>query len=393
MTRTKIRKELLLGTVALMAGIGLASAQDLREGGSAGGSERGVSSGSSQMSPGSGAAQRGSETRGEGAADHKASGQSDRQMKREHVQGEGSKKATSGQASGREQKSTTGQGSAEKSESTKGSASKEESNSKNENKAEGKSKGMTTGQTSTKGSTQGANRGEKSTTGQSSPEKNEQSTGGQGPRGGGDNKAQSQPDKQQPTQTQAPDAAKQNQTTGSATQNQNATQTQNQNATQQSGAAIQSQAGTKITAQQQTTIQQSVLSARNAPHVDRVNFAVHTGAVVPTSVRVVAVSTFPVLIDVFPQYRDHSFFVVEDEVVIVDRGHKVVDVVPAGPRARFSHSSSGSSAVVAVDLSEPEISRGAAGSHPERLPAWSRDRRMGRRDPRSPDRLPAQGRL
>ena len=54
MTRTNMRKELLLGTVALVAGIGLASAQDLREGGSAGGSERGVSSGSSQMSPGSG---------------------------------------------------------------------------------------------------------------------------------------------------------------------------------------------------------------------------------------------------------------------------------------------------------------------------------------------------
>ncbi|MGC1842604.1 MAG: peptidoglycan-binding protein, partial [Pseudolabrys sp.] len=75
MTRTKMRKELLLGTVALMAGIGLASAQGLREGG---GSERGTSAGSSQMSPGSGTAQRGSETRGEGAADHKASSQSDR---------------------------------------------------------------------------------------------------------------------------------------------------------------------------------------------------------------------------------------------------------------------------------------------------------------------------
>jgi hypothetical protein len=351
MTRTKMKKELLLGTVALMAGIGLASAQGLREGGSAGGSERGTS----QMSPGSGTAQRGSETRSEGAADHKARSQSDRQMKQEHVEGEGSKKATSGQANDRQERSTTGQGSAEKSESAKGSASKEESKSKDEDKAEGKSKGMTTGQTSTKGSTQGANRGEKSATGKASPEKNEQSTGGQGPRGGGDNKAQSQPDKQQPAQTQAPDAAKQNQTTGSATRNQNATQTQDQNATQQSGAAIQSQAGTKITAQQQTTIQQSVLSARNSPHVDHVNFAVHTGAVVPTSVRVVAVSTFPVLIDVFPQYRDHSFFVVEDEVVIVDRAHKVVDVVPAGPRARFSRSSSGSSAVVAVDLSEPEI--------------------------------------
>jgi peptidoglycan hydrolase-like protein with peptidoglycan-binding domain len=70
-------------------------------------------------------------------------------------------------------------------------------------------------------------------------------------------------------------------------------------------------------------------------------------------VHIVALSTFPVLIETFPQYRDYSFFVVEDEIVIVDRGHKVVDVVPAGPRAHFSRSSS--STVVAVNLSEPEI--------------------------------------
>jgi len=61
----------------------------------------------------------------------------------------------------------------------------------------------------------------------------------------------------------------------------------------------------------------------------------------------------------FPQYRDHSFFVVEDEVVIVDRSHKIIDVVPAGPRARFSraggaHDGDASSTTV-VDLREPEI--------------------------------------
>jgi hypothetical protein len=94
-------------------------------------------------------------------------------MNRGQAQGEGSKKATSGRASDREQRSTNGQGSAEKSEPAKGSASKEETKGKNDNKAESKSKGMTTGQTSTKGSTQGANRGEKSTTGQASPDKNE----------------------------------------------------------------------------------------------------------------------------------------------------------------------------------------------------------------------------
>jgi hypothetical protein len=108
-----------------------------------------------------------------------------------------------------------------------------------------------------------------------------------------------------------------------------------------------------LTSQQQTTIQQSVLSARNVPRVDHVNFAVHTGAIIPRSVNIVAISTFPILIDTFPQYRDYSFFVVEDEIVFVDRGHKVVDVVPAGPRTRFSRASS--STTVAVNLSEPEI--------------------------------------
>jgi peptidoglycan hydrolase-like protein with peptidoglycan-binding domain len=39
--------------------------------------------------------------------------------------------------------------------------------------------------------------------------------------------------------------------------------------------------------------------------------------------------------------------------VFVDRGHKVVDVVPVGPRTRFSRASS--STAVAVNLSEPEI--------------------------------------
>jgi hypothetical protein len=158
---------------------------------------------------------------------------------------------------------------------------------------------------------------------------------------------------------QKPDSAKQNQTTGSTPQNQNATQTQNQGS-QQSGASIQSQAGTQVTAQQQTRIQQSVLSARNAPRVNRVNFDIRTGAVVPRSVHFASVTSFPVLVEFFPQFRDHSFFVVEDEIVIVDRSHKIVDVVPAGPRARFSraggaHVGGGASSTTVVDLSEPEI--------------------------------------
>jgi len=64
---------------------------------------------------------------------------------------------------------------------------------------------------------------------------------------------------------------------------------------------------------------------------------------------------------VFPAYRDNSFFVVEDEVVIVDRDRRIVDVVPVGPRARFagtSHggrASSGGSTAAVVDLPPDDI--------------------------------------
>jgi len=57
-----------------------------------------------------------------------------------------------------------------------------------------------------------------------------------------------------------------------------------------------------------------------------VSFSIHTGTVVPRNVHIVSVTTFPALIEVFPRYRDYSFFVVEEEIVFVDRGHRIVDV-------------------------------------------------------------------
>jgi hypothetical protein len=113
-----------------------------------------------------------------------------------------------------------------------------------------------------------------------------------------------------------------------------------------------------LTAQQQTTLQQSVLHASNAPlvNVNSINFQVHAGVAVPSNISVVSASTFPALIDTFPAYRDYSFFVVEDEVVFVDRDRRVVDVVPAGPRTRFSGGGHGSGGnVAAIDLPPDDI--------------------------------------
>src|SRR5712672_2785361 len=146
-------------------------------------------------------------------------------------------------------------------------------------------------------------------------------------------------------------------TTGAATQNQSGADTQSQTST-----TAQNQASrATLSAQQQTTIRQSVLSARNAPrvNVNSINFAINAGVVVPSHVNVVAVSAFPVLIDIVPDFRDDSFFVVDDEIVILDRSRRVVDVVPAGPRTHFSRNFSrsgvGGGAAASLNLSVTEI--------------------------------------
>src|SRR6185312_5581213 len=113
----------------------------------------------------------------------------------------------------------------------------------------------------------------------------------------------------------------------------------------QTTANAQTQSGKSVTAQQRTTLQQSVVQANNAPRVNAnsINFQIRAGIAVPSSVTIASVSTYPALIDVFPAYRDDSFFVVEDEVVIVDHDRRIVDVVPVGPGARFGRHGGASS--------------------------------------------------
>jgi hypothetical protein len=151
---------------------------------------------------------------------------------------------------------------------------------------------------------------------------------------------------------------------GQRAQDQKSNSTNGQSATQagtssqsQNTIAEQTQTRTQLTAQQQTTLQKSVLHADNAPrvNVNSINFQVHAGVAVPSNVSVVSVSRYPALIDVFPAYRDYSFFVVEDEVVFVDRDRHIVDVVPAGPRTRVSGGGHGSSSVATADLAPDDI--------------------------------------
>jgi peptidoglycan hydrolase-like protein with peptidoglycan-binding domain len=71
-----------------------------------------------------------------------------------------------------------------------------------------------------------------------------------------------------------------------------------------------------------------VFARNDVPRVNNVNFSLAVGTAVPASVRIVDVD--PVLIEYFPQYRGHKYFVVRDEIVIVDNSRKVVAVMPVG---------------------------------------------------------------
>jgi hypothetical protein len=103
-----------------------------------------------------------------------------------------------------------------------------------------------------------------------------------------------------------------------------------------------------------------VLAGSNVPRVNNVNFALSVGTVVPTSVRVVPVHE--TLISIHPEWRSHSYFVVNDDIIIVDSGHRIIATVPVGSssgqledRGGSVGAGGGSANVDVVDLSPDEI--------------------------------------
>src|SRR5262249_7789372 len=73
-----------------------------------------------------------------------------------------------------------------------------------------------------------------------------------------------------------------------------------------------------LTNEQKTKIRTSVLQAGSAPKIERsqINFSLNVGTVVPRSVHVAAVPT--TLVEIHPAWRGFKYFVVADEIIIVE---------------------------------------------------------------------------
>jgi hypothetical protein len=83
-----------------------------------------------------------------------------------------------------------------------------------------------------------------------------------------------------------------------------------------------------LSADQSNRIRETVLNGPNVPRENNVNFQLHVGTTVPARMRLVEVP--PTLIDIYPDWRGDRYFVVRDEIVIVDRTEKIVGLVPMG---------------------------------------------------------------
>jgi len=82
---------------------------------------------------------------------------------------------------------------------------------------------------------------------------------------------------------------------------------------------------------QRTRVSESIARLNVAP-LNNVNFSLSVGTVVPRDVRFQPLP--PDIVEVMPQYRGYNFFVVRDEIVIVEPAtYKIVDVLPRTGRS------------------------------------------------------------
>ena len=85
-----------------------------------------------------------------------------------------------------------------------------------------------------------------------------------------------------------------------------------------SGVETQGQAGARVqfSPEQRTRIRETVIHGSNAPHASNVTFAVSVGTVVPRTVRLAPLPTL--IVDVEPTWRGYMYFIVGDEIIVVE---------------------------------------------------------------------------
>jgi Protein of unknown function (DUF1236) len=85
---------------------------------------------------------------------------------------------------------------------------------------------------------------------------------------------------------------------------------------EQGGKANGGTSSVTLSTEQRTKVRQTVIEGRGAPKVDRVDFSISEGTVIPRTVHVVAVPE--ILVEIHPDWRGYRYFVYNDEIIIVE---------------------------------------------------------------------------
>ena len=148
--------------------------------------------------------------------------------------------------------------------------------------------------------------------------------------------SQAQTDTASPTnnQTQASPTGS-NTNTNAGTQPSSNTNTAAQPSNTQSNTAQSSSSNVSVSASlnqtRRTRVSESIARLNVAP-INNVNFSLSVGTVVPRDVRFQPLPAD--VMEILPQYRGYNFFVVRDDIVIVDPStYKIVDVPPRTGRS------------------------------------------------------------
>lgn len=201
-----------------------------------------------------------------------------------------------------------------------------------------------------------------------------------------------------PAQAQTPNTAPANNQQAQQPQNNNNSNTNATTSNTPSSAQTTLSAGVSVTDPQRTRMSESVAKLNVQP-VTRVNFSVSVGTVVPRDVRLHPVPAE--VAEIVPQYRDYRFFVVREEIVIVEPSTmKIVTVLPrsGGSTASTTTSTQTSSTTTEnkskfSDRDRATIKKHTAQPRRERTTTVERDdprsaRAESRRSLRVGDRLP-----
>jgi hypothetical protein len=115
-------------------------------------------------------------------------------------------------------------------------------------------------------------------------------------------------------------------------------------ATERSGSAQRVQ----IAEEKRTNIHQTILKERNVNRVTNVNFSINIGTRVPRSVRLEVLPA--TVITIVPEYRSYRYFVVDDQICIVEPAtYEIVEVIRVSDRTATRDNRGGSARLVLTE--------------------------------------------